>query len=590
MHKLKQTIHMTILYISTVVLVAGVPMAAYADKSDACIAINRKGKNWVTNPDTGECVKASTLPTVPAVSPEPEASPEPTATPDPATSAQQVTPSNDSTDTVNTNVNASSETDINNDNDIATEVDATSQSGNAVVNGNQSAGNAGSGDANAVATVVNSVHSTVDGGTGIAHFTADINGNVTGDITLGPTIDNLNVNSNTNLNGTTNIDNNTNLTNDVTLNAQSGDATVRGNESTGSATSGNANTVADVLNLINTIIAANKSFIGTINIYGNLDGDILISPEFIPQLLASNANVTSNYDMTLSTNINDDQSIVNNVKLNAASGDASVRGNGTSGSATSGMTDTNLTILNLTGHEVNAKNSLLVFINVLGTWVGMIIDAPGASAAAFGNGVIESNINASAQTNINNTAGITNNIDLTSQSGDATVAGNQSQGSAASGNATASANIANISKSTFNLSDWFGVLYINVFGSWNGWFLKDTAAGTITPIGGMAVPEKSGAIASPGLQFGFTPKKAAAVTTPALASPAVAAASSSGDDDYNAAVLASAIVGEAQDKKEAQTLKQAMSPREDPFSLVMMIAGFGVAGVSGAVWLVRRLF
>ena len=37
------------------------------------------------------------------------------------------------------------------------------------------------------ATVINSVHSTVDGDTkGIAHFTADINGDVTGDITLGP--------------------------------------------------------------------------------------------------------------------------------------------------------------------------------------------------------------------------------------------------------------------------------------------------------------------------------------------------------------------------------------------------------------------
>ena len=588
MQQFKQTIRTIILYIVTVVLVGGVPMAAYADKSDACIAAGRKGVKWVTNPATGECVKASILPAEsaavsPSPSPETSSEPAPSESPAPELAPEPEASQSDASSTTT----IGSTTDTNNTNTVGTGVDSTAVSGDATVKGNQSSGNAGTGNADAQATVINSVHSTVDGDTkGIAHFTADINGDVTGDITLGSTIDNAKVDSSLNVNGKTNINNDTALTNDVSLTALTGDAKVRGNESVGSATSGNANTVADILNLINTIIAANKSFVGTINIYGNLNGDILISPEFIPQLIASNAAASSTVNLPLSTNINDDNTIVNNVKLDATSGNASVQGNGSEGSATSGTAMTNLTILNLTGHEVNAANSLLVFVNVLGKWVGMIVDAPGATAAAIGSGVLDSTVNVSDQTTINNKAAITNNLDLTSRSGDASVAGNQSAGSATSGSATASANIANISTSTFNLTGWFGILYINVFGTWLGSFGVDTAAGTVTPLTGMAVPEPTATIAAPNLRFGFVPTYD---DTSFGSSAAGIAAGNSSDGTYQAAVLASAIASGQQAGSSTQLLTPALSPREDPFSVIMMIAGFGVAGVSGTMWLARRI-
>lgn len=595
MQKIKQTVHTIILYVLTVVLVGGVPMSAvHADRSPACVEALHNGKQWYTDPESGACVKKVVTPKpkpAPSESPAPTESPAPeeSASPSPSPEASAQPAAGDTNSTTN-NTDITSETNVDNDTDVTTGVDSTATSGDSTVRGNQSSGSANTGDAAAVATVVNSVHSTVDGGTGIAHFTADIHGNVVGDITLGSTIDGLNATSNVNYDGKTNVNNDTSLTNDINLTAQSGDASVKGNESVGSATTGSANTVADVLNLINTIIAANKSFIGTINIYGDLNGDILISPEFIPQLLASNANSTYKSDLALATNINDDQSIVNNVNLSATSGDASVKGNESTGSAASGDTKTNLTILNLTGHEVNAANSLLVFVNVLGTWVGMILDAPGATAAAFGGGVIESNVAAANETNIANKAGITNNIDLASTSGDASVTGNKSQGSAASGDATASANIANVSSSTFKLSDWFGVVYINVFGSWDGWFLKDTQAGTLTPLGGDAIPEAAVSVASSPVsqpQFGFIPggsNRGAPIAN-------LAAASSGAEDpDYQSAVLASAIAKDVEDKKSPQILQQTKSPREDPFSIIMMVTGFGVASVSGLVWLARRFF
>jgi hypothetical protein len=531
--KFKQTIRTAILYVTTVVLVGGVPMTTFADHSEACIAAGHKGKKWVVDPATGKCVKVSAQATTPSSdaasdsegsTPATTTPPAGTSTPSsntpattptsqsqsPTTATATSTPASTPTNTnsVTGNTNAASNTTANNNNSVTTGVNAGSTSGNATVHGNESQGSAGTGDASADTTVVNSVHSTVDGGTtGVAHFTANINGDVTGDITLGPTIDSATATNNTNISSNTNVNNKTGLTNDISLTANSGDATVRGNQSQGNATTGNANTVADVLNLINTIIAANKSFVGTINIYGNLNGDILISPEFIPQLLASNAGSATNVNvnMPLATNVNDDQTIVNNVKLNATTGSAAVNGNSTAGSATTGTALTNLTILNLTGHQVNAANSLLVFVNVLGKWVGMIVDAPGATAAAFGSGLV-SDTTLVGQTNINNTAGITNNINLASQSGNALVAGNSSTGSAASGNATASANIANISTSTFNLTGWFGILYINVFGTWLGSFGVDTVNGEVVPLSGAAAAAPGPASPSaPAMRFGFVP-------------------------------------------------------------------------------------
>jgi hypothetical protein len=136
-------------------------------------------------------------------------------------------------------------------------------------------------------------------------------------------------------------------------------------------------------------------------------------------------------------------------------------------------------LLNILGHEVVAENSLLVFVNVLGTWVGMIVDTPtGATSAALGSGVARHAANRpTTDVTSENTVHLTNNLNLNSASGNALVADNHSAGNARSGDATASVNIANIVGSQFGLSDWFGVLYVNVFGSWLGSFGIDTAAG-----------------------------------------------------------------------------------------------------------------
>ena len=367
---------------------------------------------------------------------------------------------------------------------IANALNSTAKSGDASVLSNTLGGSATTGDASSVATVINNVNSSLTNSSNqqAANFVSNIMGDVNGDIMLQPMLLKAMLEAqarpmdSTTLNSATN----TNVTNDINLGATSGNATVASNTEAGSATSGSANTVANVVNLVNSLVAAHQSFTGTINIYGNLNGDILIAPDFIPQLLESNGGSSSSSTPvgTASITSTDNQSIVNNISLAAKTGQALVSGNTSGGNATSGSATTNAVIFNLTNHEIVASNSLLVFVNVLGRWVGVIVDAPaGATAAAIGNNVTENNVTPNLVIDATNTTQLTNNINLSSQSGDATVTRNTSAGNATSGDASASANVANISGSQLGLSGWFGVLFINVFGSWIGSFGIDTAAG-----------------------------------------------------------------------------------------------------------------
>lgn len=484
MQKLRNTARTCLMYAAVVLLVSGYPMAAFAidtvDSSpqsapelvaptppapepERIYTFNPEtnrwdSDKWAFNPRTGQYEQVVT----PLVVVDEPTTKDATLS-HPATDS----PSSSSTLTVDTNATI--------DNDI----DSTSITGDATVNKNTSAGNATTGDATAVTTIMNMINtSTSATGADFSTFVADIVGDVHGDIMLYPMLLAAMLQAANNPDESTiGVNNNATINNDVNLSSTSGDAAVTNNTTAGNATSGSANTVANVMNIINSIIAANQSFIGTINIHGNLDGDILIAPDFIPQLLASNSGSSSG-GSSLVVSSEDTQSIINNIDLSAATGGALVSNNTNAGSATSGNAATNLVLLNLSGHQIVASNSLLVFVNVLGQWVGMIVDAPaGATAAALGNGVTTNNISPDLTIDVDNTSRIVNNINLDSQSGDATVAHNTSAGNATTGDATASANVANISNSQLGLSGWFGLLTINVFGKWLGSFGINTPRG-----------------------------------------------------------------------------------------------------------------
>lgn len=500
MQKFKYAVRMCLLYAAVVLLAGGYPMTAMAEAGD--------GTPPVTAP--APVTETVTAPTTPA--PEPEKytfNPEtnhwdsnkwvfnpasgqyervvapPVVEQQPA--VNEVTPTTSQSDT-NHQPDGSSTTNVNTDATINNVINSDATTGNAAVKSNTTAGNATTGDASAIATVMNTINSSVNtNGADFATFVTDVVGDVHGDIMLYPMLISAMLHAATNPSeSTVAVNNNATITNDLNLNATSGNADVRDNTTAGNATTGTANTVANVMNIINSIIAANQSFMGTVNIYGNLDGDILVAPDFLPQLLASNNKEGSSAPASsLTVSSQETQSIINNINLNAASGNALVTDNTSAGNATTGKATTNLVLLNLSGHQIVASDSLLVFVNVLGQWVGMIVDAPsGSTAAALGNGVTTNNVAPDLTVDVNNTSNIVNNLNLNSKSGDATVADNTKAGNATTGNATASANVANVAGSQLGLTGWFGVLFINVFGSWLGSFGVDTARGNQpTPAG-----------------------------------------------------------------------------------------------------------
>jgi hypothetical protein len=422
-------------------------------------------------------------------------------------------PTTASTNTINNSTNNNAYFNLFYNAKVSNTLNQSAISGAAAVMGNTVGGSALSGNAIDVMNVINMLKSSfgLQNAADLMTFSSNINGDVVGDLYIDPNqLNNQTVN-------TSNADTQNNLTinangsglinNDITMGATSGNATVDSNTNAGNATTGNADAVANIVNMINSAIAANKSFLGVININGNLDGDILLPPNFLDQLLASNAphstvNIADTTTNNLTLNSTNNATIANNVELAATSGNANVANNTNAGNASTGNANTNLTIFNLTGKQIVAKDSIMVFVNVLGQWVGLIMNAPsGTTAAAIGGSVSENNtINNNATINSNANNVINNNVNIASKSGDAAVTNNTNAGNATSGDATASANIANIIDSQLSASDWFGLLFINVLGTWHGSFGIDTDAGTIKQLEQLA-----SAAAAPG--DGSTPAK-----------------------------------------------------------------------------------
>jgi hypothetical protein len=425
----------------------------------------------------------------------------------PPDGATLITPPNPALQTQNTisNTGSGSDNSINGTNNSTTnntnnnnatvnnQLTSTGQSGDATVAANTTGGNATSGAVVTTADLNNLVQSS-SALQGAATFVDNISGDVNGDIVVDPSAivqpasGNSSVDSNNNLADNNTINSDASINNTATLAADSGDANVADNTNAGNATSGSADAVANVVNMINSMITSGQSFIGVINILGDLNGNILMPSQFLDSLIASNApsstvTISNNNNATLNAAFSNDEDIVNNVEAEAQSGAANSTGNTNAGDATSGNATTKVTLFNLTGDNVVAANTLLVFVNVSGTWVGLLMNAPaGATAAAFGSNVTENSTNnVNANLTSNNNENITNNLNVNANSGDATVKDNTNAGDATSGNADAAVNILNLEGSTFNASNWFGILFINVFGNWTGNFGMELPLATVAP-------------------------------------------------------------------------------------------------------------
>lgn len=406
-----------------------------------------------------------------------------------------------SNNTVNNNTDVNGNINYANNTNVFTSLNSNALSGDANVLQNTSVGNVSTGDASAVANYLNMIQSTWNPANGsLSTFNAGLYGNFNGDLLFNPdTImstgvgSNNTVNNTTNQNLTINASDNANIQNDITLNAVSGNANVSKNTNAGNVTTGDATAVANIINLINSNINSGSGFIGNLNIYGDLTGDILLPASILSQLrntgYQSNNSINNSNTTDVDANVNRNSSITNNLDLNAQSGNADVSKNTNAGNVTTGSANTSALQKNLVGGNASGSKGLLVFVNVLGSWVGMMFDAPGQNSnisdtGAYSNNSINNTNNTDVNANLDQNYSITNNIDVNARSGDATVTKNTTVGDTTTGNASAGVNLLNVIDGDYDFSDWFGVLFINVFGTWNGSFGTNTSAGNSGGSGG----------------------------------------------------------------------------------------------------------
>ena len=409
----------------------------------------------------------------PSVSPTPTPDPSsgPTPTPDPSSSP---TPTPDPSSGLNASnsaivTNTGSSTTLTGDNTItatgsgrtATDSASTNSSQNSSTNTSVNTGNAVS------ATATDNTVNTTSVNSQVVYQTINIFVTQNGDINLS---DPFTIAANAvqsypgepviNVSATT-VNNYAYLSNDLVSFANTGNNVVNGATESAIINTGNAYSVVSLVNKVNFTVVNSEIHVITINLFGQLNGNIIL-PSLSQSSNCANCGVNMNVNNNASVNNNINSSAVTG--QNTATGSASIN----TGNATSAVNTLNIVNTNLVG--VNAQ---VLYINDYGSWNGNFIGwgnlAPqsgGATLVFYSLGPNNTSLCAScsAQTNVNNTAIVNNNISSFANTGGNSLLGN---GFILTGNAYSAISLINFINSTFiNSVGFFG--FINIFGNWTG--------------------------------------------------------------------------------------------------------------------------
>ena len=253
------------------------------------------------------------------------------------------------------------------------------------------------------------------------------------------------------------------LSNEIVSLAMTGNNSIEGADEAIIDT-GDAYSVVTLLNKVNTTIVDSTIHVVTINIFGGVDGNILL-PEFSSE---SGEGCCGEV-----IQINNQVSLTNEVDSTAISGQNTITGQGEAsietGEAVSAVNLVNIVNTNLIG--VTFYN---LYINTFGSWTGDFLGWDDFGALEGGGSLSLNSINANGNSScsgcygdisIGNQALVTNKVSSTANTG-----GNSIQGEGATiktGNAYSAVSIVNfINSSIIKSLGFFG--FINIFGSLNG--------------------------------------------------------------------------------------------------------------------------
>ncbi len=364
-----------------------------------------------------------------------------------------------------------SDTTLSNSLSAATTATQQTQSGDAAIVNTDNAGNSATGTSNSDVTLLNKANNLTSLGGSVAVLdatpTTNQNYTVSPQQSNEPSVANLPTDSLV-------IQNDSAITNVVSVDSVTGNITATYNDSLGDITTGDAISSVAILNLANNIVATGDIFVGTITLDDNYKNNIILSDALLNHLINGTGRTTEIFNGTVTTESL--QVVTNSVNASAKSGNINASFNDTVGNVKTGDATTNIDISDTTGSYVIFGNALLVIVTTTGTWSGNMIDSPGSYIALItldnaGNPTLITPVNSDnlvSNLRISNKSTITNTVSASATSGNVTAYKNDDIGDITTGDATVNITIRNVLTNIVSFSDWFGVLFINVFGDWSG--------------------------------------------------------------------------------------------------------------------------
>ena len=407
----------------------------------------------------------------------------------------------------NSNVEVNSDTMIVNNNtaELDNGVIAIADSGNNSADKNTGNGEVITGDANVGLTVVNVANTNI---AGVKTSEYDVYDDHKGDIVIDLENGQSASNSKTGADSTNQADtnNNTSLTivnnndakvaNELVAEATTGRNTADKNTGDGSVKTGDANVVANVVNLVNNNLAAGTEIIvATVNVFGDLVGDIILAPlTGSSQQLANNSNTGAGSENESSSALNrvedvyqnNEANIYNSTVINANTGNNYADKNTDGGNVSTGEVNVHAEEMTVANNNLSGTGEdtwWIVVVNEAGKWVGKILGADeGGNVAVVDTIDLDtSNENTGAdsvnqattennsqqQVVQNNTADVNNSLVINANTGDNSTEKNTGSSNVESGDVNIYSNIVNYVNNNI-AGGKVVVAFVNVFGSWIG--------------------------------------------------------------------------------------------------------------------------
>jgi hypothetical protein len=297
----------------------------------------------------------------------------------------------------------------------------------------------------------------------------------------------------------TEIDNEADIENDVQAQANSGENDADMNTGDGIIDSGDADLASNIIAAANNVISGSSSFaLPIINILSDLVGDLILDSDQyfgdssdlnLEQIVSnfltgygSSNNATASLNNENITEINNDGNLNNGLNLAANSGDNSASMNTGDGVINTGDANIASNVVNFLNNTIFASNWWMGIVNIFGDWNGNLI-APSMSgvgetgivnqsAGNVGTGAYSDNYAAgifdnNSQTNIDNNAGIIDNVNIDTNTGANEAIGNTGNGLISTGDSHIKDNQLTIANNTIVGGSWWMML-VNTLDGWAG--------------------------------------------------------------------------------------------------------------------------